>query len=189
MTKELTEQEQRILLEIARQALETRIRGQALPHIDLDTLPPSLKEQGASFVTLKKKGKLRGCVGILKASQPLACDVQERAVSAALHDHRFPDLTPDELSEIKIEVSRLTSPQPLEYDTPEELLAALRPGRDGVVLEDGIQRATFLPQVWEQLSEPEQFLNRLCQKMGASMNAWREKKLDVSVYRVEKFGE
>lgn len=189
MTKKLTEQEQHILLEIARQALETKIRGQSLPNVDLETLPPSLREPGASFVTLKKKGKLRGCIGTLEASQPLAHDVQARAVAAALHDYRFPNLTPGELSEIKVEVSRLTPPQPLEYETPEELLQKLRPGVDGVVIEDGIRRATFLPQVWEQLPEPEQFLSRLCHKMGASMDAWREKGLSVSVYRVEKFRE
>lgn len=189
MTKKLTEQEQNILLEIARQALETKIRGKELPRIDLDALPQSLRENGASFVTLTKAGKLRGCVGILQASQPLALDVQSRAVAAALHDYRFSSLQPEELSEIVIEISRLTPPQILEYETPEDLLQKLRPGVDGVVLEDGMRRATFLPQVWEQIPDPEQFLNHLCHKMGNPMNAWREKKLDVSIYRVEKFRE
>ena len=189
MTENLTKQEQKILLKIARLALEKKVRGQKLPHIDLETLPQRLREKGASFVTLTKKGSLRGCVGTLEAFQPLANDVQARAVAAALDDFRFPPVTPDELPEIKIEISRLTPPRPLEYETPEELLEKLRPGIDGVVLRDGMRRATFLPQVWEQLPEPEQFLNRLCYKMGASMNAWREKKLDVSIYRVEKFRE
>ncbi|MEA2007739.1 MAG: AmmeMemoRadiSam system protein A [Chloroflexota bacterium] len=189
MTENLTKQEQQILLEVARQAIEKKVRGQELPTIDLETLPPLLREQGASFVTLTKKGSLRGCIGTLEASQPLVNDVQLRAVAAALDDFRFPTVTPDELPEIKVEVSRLTSPQPLEYETPEELLEKLRPGIDGVVLRDGMRRATFLPQVWEQLPEPEQFLSRLCYKMGASMNAWREKKLDVSIYHVEKFKE
>ncbi|RLD10691.1 MAG: hypothetical protein DRI56_02365 [Chloroflexota bacterium] len=189
MTENLTKQEQKILLKIARLALEKKVRGQKLPLIDLETLPQRLREKGASFVTLTKKGSLRGCVGTLEAFQPLANDVQARAVAAALDDFRFPPVTPDELPEIKIEISRLTPPRPLEYETPEELLEKLRPGIDGVVLRDGMRRATFLPQVWEQLPEPEQFLNRLCYKMGASMNAWREKKLDVSIYRVEKFRE
>jgi len=189
MTKNLTRQEQEILLEIARQALETRVRDQALPNIDLETLPPPLRELGASFVTLTKRGKLRGCIGTLEASQALAYDVQSRAVATAFQDFRFPSVTPNELSAIKVEVSRLTVPQPLEYETPEELLEKLHPGVDGVVLQDGMRRATFLPQVWDQLPETEQFLNRLCYKMGAPMNTWREKKLDVSIYRVEKFRE
>lgn len=189
MTKNLTDKEQKILLQVARQAIEKKVRGQQLPSLDLERLPPLLREIGASFVTLTKKGRLRGCIGTLEASQPLVYDVQSRAVAAALNDFRFPAVTPDELSEICIEISRLTPPQPLEYETPEELLAKLRPGIDGVVLQDGMNRATFLPQVWEKLSAPEQFLSRLCYKMGAPGNAWREKKLQVSIYHVEKFKE
>ncbi|HMN62604.1 MAG TPA: AMMECR1 domain-containing protein, partial [Anaerolinea sp.] len=84
---------------------------------------------------------------------------------------------------------RLTTPQPLEYDTPEELLERLRPGVDGLILRDGRNRATFLPQVWEKVPRPEEFLGHLCLKMGAPANLWRKKKLEAEVYQVEEFHE
>ena len=96
---------------------------------------------------------------------------------------------PDELPQIAIEVSRLTPPTPLEYTTPEDLLSRLRPGIDGVVLRDGPRRATFLPQVWEKLPDPSDFLANLCYKMGAAPDQWRKKHLDVLVYQVEEFHE
>ena len=81
----------------------------------------------------------------------------------------------------------LSSPQPLSYDSPEELLTALRPGIDGVVLKKGLHRATFLPQVWEKLSQPELFLGQLCNKAGLPFDAWRQKGIEINTYQVEKF--
>ena len=185
----LTAEEKRTLLELARQALEGGVRGQQLPPLELGSLSPRLQEQGATFVTLTVAGNLRGCIGALEPYQPLAEDVREHAVAAALQDYRFPNVQPEELPRIEIEVSRLTHPVPLEYTTPEDLLSKLRPGIDGVVLRDGPRRATFLPQVWEKLPDPAEFLDHLCYKMGAAPDTWRKKHLDVLVYQVEEFHE
>jgi len=185
----LTPEEKRELLKLAREALEMGVRGQSMTSLDLDSLPTTLREPGASFVTLTKNGQLRGCIGTLEARLPLAEDVREHAVAAGLDDYRFPPVSPRELDEIEIEISRLTAPQPREYTSPEELLKALRPGIDGVVLCDHFRRATFLPQVWQQLPEPESFLDHLCQKMGAPRDYWRCNPLRVEIYQVEEFHE
>ncbi len=187
--EKLSEEEKRLLLKLARQALEHGVRGEELPPLDLKSLPPRLQEDGASFVTLTRHGELRGCVGALEPYQPLAEDVREHAIAAALRDYRFPPVRPEELPEIHIEVSRLTIPVPLEYDSPEDLLARLRPGIDGVVLRHGMRRATFLPQVWEKVPDPAEFLTHLCYKMGVDPDLWKREKLDVRIYRVEEFHE
>lgn len=185
----LTMAEKAILLRLAREALERGVRGEQHSPVDALSLPPRLREQGASFVTLTIAGNLRGCIGALEPYQPLFEDVCEHAVAAALQDYRFPPVQPEELSRIKIEISRLTLPVPLGYTTPEDLLAKLRPHVDGVILRDGMRRATFLPQVWEKLPAPADFLDNLCYKMGASPNLWRQKHIEVLVYQVEEFHE
>jgi len=185
----LTVQEKQGLLLLAREAMEHAVRGEPAPAVELDVLSPHLKEHGASFVTLTIQGRLRGCVGALEPFQPLALDVCEHAVAAALHDFRFPPVEPDELARILIEISRLTLPVPLAYQKPEELLTRLRPGQDGVTLRDGSRRATFLPQVWEKLPDPGDFLDNLCYKMGSAPDLWRTKPLEVSTYQVEEFHE
>jgi len=189
MPEKLTKEEKKILLQIAREAIESAVRGKPLRDLPLATYPPRLQEKGASFVTLTKGGALRGCIGALEPYQPLAADVQEHAVAAALQDFRFPPVSPEELPQIEIEVSRLTLPVPLPYDSPEDLPARLRPGIDGLILRDGWRRATFLPQVWEQLPQPEEFLNHLCMKMGAPADIWRRKMLEAFIYQVEDFHE
>ncbi len=190
MTEEqLTPEEKRILLRLAREALEAAVRGGQRQPLEMDSLPPRLREQGASFVTLTIGGNLRGCIGALEPYQPLAEDVCEHAVAAALQDFRFPPVQSDELPHIEIEISRLTLPVPLDYTTPEDLLAKLRPGIDGVILRDGFRRATFLPQVWQKLPAPADFLDNLCYKMGVSPRLWRQKHLEVLVYQVEEFHE
>jgi AmmeMemoRadiSam system protein A len=185
----LTDDEKRALLGLAREALERGVCGKKLTPLVLQTLSPRLQAIGASFVTLTIHGDLRGCIGALEPKQPLAEDVREHAVAAALQDYRFPVVCPEELSQIKLEISCLTLPAMLEYSSPEDLLAKLCPGTDGVILQDGLRRATFLPQVWEKLPEPEVFLDQLCYKMGAAPDLWRKKHLDVLVYQVEEFHE
>jgi AmmeMemoRadiSam system protein A len=189
MDTRLSEEERHLLLQIARQALESCVCNQSLPLLDWDNLPARFKEHGATFITLTKDGQLRGCIGALEAYQSLAEDICEHTRAAALEDYRFPPVHPEELTHITIEISRLTAPQPLAYTTPEDLISKLRPCIDGVVLRDGFRRATFLPQVWEKLGDPELFLSHLCQKMGASPFAWRQKKLEVFTYQVEEFRE
>jgi len=185
----LTDDEKTVLLRLAREAIEHRVRGRKLPTLDQSRLTPALRASGASFVTLTINKMLRGCIGTLDAYQPLAEDVREHAVAAALEDPRFSPLREDELSEVRIEISRLTTPEALEYSSGVELLKKLRPHVDGVILKDGRRRATYLPQVWEKLPEPTDFLDSLCEKMGARPGLWRDTKLQVYVYQVEEFHE
>ena len=190
MEDKLTFEEQQTLLRLGRAAMERAVRGEKLAPLDEATLSPHLHEQGSSFVTLTIDGQLRGCIGGLEARQSLAEDVRQHAVAAALEDPRFPPVTQDELNGIQIEVSRLTRPHPLEYKDAEDLLSKLRPHVDGVILRDGMyHRGTFLPQVWEKIPDPAEFLNNLCYKMGVSKNLWRNKHLDVLTYEVEEFHE
>lgn len=185
----LTLTERETLLKLARSSIERAVAGKSLPLIRSEELTPDLAEMGASFVTLTRNDRLRGCIGALEAYQPLAQDVQEHAVDAAMNDYRFPPVRIYEVPDLKIEISRLTKPQPLAYQTPQDLLKLLRPGVDGVVIHDRERRATFLPQVWEQIPSPAAFLDHLCQKMGAPASLWREKALHVLVYQVEEFHE
>lgn len=185
----LSQEERSILLKLARQAIESAVCGGPAPQIDLSQLPEALQAPGASFVTLTKHGELRGCLGTLEARRPLVLDVCDHAVAAALSDYRFPPVTPEEVPELEIEISRLTPPRELNYQHPDELLSSLVPGRDGVVISDGNNRATFLPQVWEKIPDKEQFLSYLCRKMGANAGLWRMKKLRVLTYQVEEFHE
>jgi AmmeMemoRadiSam system protein A len=187
--EQLTDDEKKILLHMARDAMEQGVRGEKLAPIHKETLSPRLLEEGASFVTLTVRGQLRGCIGALEAYQPLAEDVREHALAAALADPRFPPVSERELNGISIEVSRLTRPVPLEYKDANDLLAKLRPHVDGVILRDGYRRATFLPQVWENLPNPAQFLDNLCYKMGARSDLWRISHLEVLTYQVEEFHE
>jgi hypothetical protein len=189
-TQELSTDDRNILLRLARQALTAAVSGQGnMPRSDAQDLPEVLRQPGASFVTLTIHGELRGCIGALEAYQPLADDVCEHAVAAALQDYRFPPVQPGEIESLEIEISRLTPPQPLQYSKPQELLQLLRFGIDGVILRDGLHRATFLPQVWEKLPDPADFLSHLCAKMGSSPNIWRYRQLQVYVYQVEEFRE
>jgi AmmeMemoRadiSam system protein A len=189
ITDRLTPEEKQTLLKLARNSLEQGVRGQPLPTIDLAGLPPALRAEGASFVTLTLHGDLRGCIGALEPYQTLAEDVREHAVAAALEDYRFPPVQENELAKIQIEISRLTIPRRLEYKDAEDLLANLHPGVDGVILRDGIRRATFLPQVWEKIPDGAAFLANLCYKMGAAPDTWKRKHLEVLIYQVEEFHE
>lgn len=189
MEDKLTPEEQTTLLRLAREALEHGVRGRDLPPLDSSVLTPKLREQGATFVTLTEGGQLRGCIGALEPYQPLAQDVRDHAVAAALEDPRFPPVNERELSRIDIEVSRLTRPVPLEYEDANDLLSRLRPHVDGVILRDAFRRATFLPQVWEKIPDGAEFLSNLCYKMGADPELWRRKHLEVLIYQVEEFHE
>ncbi len=189
MNDKLTSEEKETLLRLAREAMEHGVRGHKLPALEMQTLPAALRAEGASFITLTIHGDLRGCIGALEPYQPLALDVREHAIAAALEDPRFPPVTPEELEQIEIEVSRLTPPKNLEYADAADLLARLRPAVDGVILRDGFRRATFLPQVWEKIPDRANFLDNLCYKMGAPADIWRHKRLEVLTYQVEEFHE
>ncbi len=185
----LSESDRSFLLSLARKSIENCVNGTALPAIDIQNLSPILREDGACFVTLTYKGYLRGCIGALEPYQSLVEDVREHAVAAASQDYRFPPVEAQEIKDIQIEISYLTRPKPLKYENPDDLLKLLRPNVDGVVLRDGVRRATFLPQVWDKIPDAEEFLGELCMKMGAQPDLWRRKMLDVLTYQVEEFHE
>ncbi len=185
----LTDADKQILLLLARQALESGVRGKGLSDVNEKLLSPLLLAHGASFVTLTINAQLRGCIGSLQPFQALYEDVREHTVSAALEDYRFRPVHPSELKNINIEISRLTVPQSLIYKDTDDLLVRLRPGIDGVILRDGSRRATFLPQVWAQIPDKVKFLNHLCAKMGEDSQEWRQKHMDVQIYQVEEFHE
>lgn len=176
------------LLTLARSALELAVlEGRHL------TLPPRLTEElleaKGCFVTLTVAGQLRGCIGNIYPELPLAQAVVTNAFRAAMNDPRFSPVSAEELSGIEIEVSVLTVPTPLGFESPSDLLQKLRPHRDGVVLVIGSHRSTFLPQVWEKLPEPSQFLDHLTTKAGLSAQAWRQVGTEVLTYQVEAFSE
>ena len=147
-----------------------------------------LAAAGATFVTLKKNGELRGCIGSLDAERPLLVDLKSNAAAAAFRDPRFPPVTSSELGEIRIEVSLLSQLSPIDFESEDEAAARLRPFEDGVVLEHGRTRATFLPQVWEDLSDPARFLAELKRKAGLPQSFWAPD-LRLFRYTVSKWSE
>jgi AmmeMemoRadiSam system protein A len=154
---------------------EARVR----PHAALD-------RPGATFVTLKQDGELRGCIGSLEAHRLLAIDVRRNALAAAFSDPRFPPLVAQELDVTTVEVSLLSPASRVEVADEEDLLARLEPGVDGIVLELGRRRATFLPQVWESLPDPRDFIGALKRKAGMPANFWSTE-MRVSRYTVAKW--
>lgn len=177
------------LLRLARQAIELAAAGKQGPALRLEDLPEALRAPHATFVTLTSGGDLRGCIGALQATIPLAEDVVVHARAAATEDFRFYPVRPEETAGIEIEISILSDPVPLEYTDADDLMAKLRPGIDGVILTSGMHRATFLPQVWEKVPQPHQFLDMLCEKAGLPRRAWRTGHPDVLTYQVESFKE
>ena len=174
----------RALLTIARSAIGTELGFRPLAeasHAAL-TLP------AATFVTLKHSGELRGCIGSLKPRRPLGVDVRENAIAAAFRDPRFPPLAVVEFEATSVEVSLLSVDERIDVRDEEDLLARLRPDMDGLVLECGRHRATFLPQVWESLPEPRSFLAALKRKAGLPEDFWSPQ-VKVSRYGVTKWAE
>ncbi|MHB1052975.1 MAG: AmmeMemoRadiSam system protein A [Thiobacillus sp.] len=147
-----------------------------------------LLEPGASFVTLTQQGALRGCIGTLEAHRPLGVDVRENAMAAAFLDPRFMPLTLEEFEEIRVEVSLLSASEPMLVVDEEDALISLRPGIDGVVFEYRHYRSTFLPQVWEQLPEPAEFMAHLKRKAGLAADFWADQ-VRLSRYTVTKWKE
>lgn len=189
MDKQLSKEERQYLLSAARQAIECTLEGRPLPEINLNFLSENLSKPGASFVTLTKFAILRGCVGTLEAKIPLLEDVRQHAIAAAFQDFRFPPVQKSELIDIRIEISRLSTPQLVQYHNSEELLGQIDQGKDGILIMDGISRATFLPQVWKKFSDKTDFMKHLCVKMGVEPDYWRHANLCIYKYQVEIFEE
>jgi AmmeMemoRadiSam system protein A len=178
------------LLQIARSAIEQRLSGapENLLQVPAWDLLPILAASGASFVTLHKGGQLRGCIGSLEARRPLREDVQENALAAAFRDARFPAVSSPEWPSIALEVSLLSAPERLDARREEELCARLRPHIDGVILTCRSHRATFLPQVWAQLPEPETFIAQLKHKAGLAASFWSPE-VEIERYQVRHWSE
>lgn len=176
------------LIRLAREAIGHRLG--VVPEVDeSDLTDAALNQELATFVTLKKNNQLRGCIGNLEPVGPLLKSITDNACHAAFHDHRFSPLTREEFADIVVDISILTSPEPLAYADGDDLLRKLRPGTDGVILKKDNSRATFLPQVWEQLPEPRVFLEHLCRKAGLAPSAWRDQHPDIMIYQVQSFHE
>lgn len=170
-----------VLLAIARASIEGRAEAAGG-----GAEPGWLREPGASFVTLRLDGELRGCIGSIDARRPLGEDVARNAHAAAYRDPRFPPVSSEELPRLAVEVSVLSPREPLPVRSESEALERIRPGIDGIALEYGAASATFLPQVWESLPSPEAFLDALRAKAGLPARFWHPE-VRLSRYTVEKY--
>jgi AmmeMemoRadiSam system protein A len=186
---QFTPDDRKFLLGLARRTVREAATTGQLPPVSADGLAPKFTAPAGCFVTLTKHGQLRGCIGYIVAQGPLYRAVVENARNAALRDTRFEPVAPEEVSQLEIEISVLTEPQPLFFSSPDDLLRRLRPGVDGVVLQIGGRGATYLPQVWEQIPDKEEFLNNLAEKAGCAPSAWRGPDTSVLIYHVEAFKE
>ena len=183
--EKLNSSEIELLLNLARETLANIVAGSALPKPDVGSLSPRLTERRSCFATLRNRGELRGCVGNLVAAKPLFEAVMESVSGAARRDSRFQPVKAEELDIIRIEISILSDPVVLKSESPDILLGMLQPGRHGVLLRIGDRTSTFLPKVWDEIPDKEEFLSRLCAKAGFEPVAWRGKDAILSVYEAE----
>lgn len=179
---------QRVLLLLARQSIEHTLKTGLPLHVAIGAYPERLRERGACFVSLHIGDRLRGCVGSLEARRPLIADAADNACAAAFRDPRFMPMSEGEWPGVDISLSVLSPPLPLIVRNEREAIEALRPGEDGLLLEEGLRRATFLPLVWHQLASPERFLKELKRKAGLDENHWSPQ-LRLYRYRAEEFSE
>lgn len=174
------------LLQVAREAVFRPLENNENYRVDLSRFPQALTEERASFVTLNIDKQLRGCIGSLEAHRPLVTDVAHNAQAAAFKDPRFKPLTLDEYQRVDIHISVLSAPELLNVSSRDDLLAKLRPGIDGLIIDEGSKRATYLPSVWEQLPDPENFLAELRRKAGLSTKGWAAN-TTIHRYTTEEF--
>lgn len=186
-----SQREKEYMLNLARETLVWHLKYNQIPNPKPEELTANLNEKRPCFVTLQKRGQLRGCIGLFEFNRTLFRNIIDRAIAAATQDERFPPVEYDELKDITIEISILTEPQELKFSTPEDLLSKLHPFEDGVILYTPYGNSTYLPQVWEQLPDKEDFLSNLCRKHYAPADYWRtnHKNLRVEVYKAIHFQE
>jgi len=168
---ELCVEDRRVLLGLARGSIERGLCGQEL-HVVIEEYSAVLRTARASFVTIEVDARLRGCIGSLEPRRPLVMDVVQNAHSSAFGDPRFPALTFPEFERLDIHISILSAPEPVHFASEEDLIGQLRPRVDGLILEEGFRRGTFLPVVWESLPEPREFLRQLKRKAGLPADFW-----------------
>lgn len=175
------------LFAIARLAIEAGLAGNLHWQGDESQYPPELTQPGATFVTLYTRGQLHGCIGSVKANLPLCRDVAKNAISAAFKDPRFPPLQASELDDTAIEISLLSPLQTLHYHSLEDLMRRIRPHVDGVMVERGWHRGLLLPQVWEKVPDPGEFLTHVAYKANAGIDIYQHPETTVSVFQVQHF--
>jgi AmmeMemoRadiSam system protein A len=181
----LSPAQRRFLLTLARRSIEHGlIHGRAIS-VEQETLEPELAAKRATFVTLEMLGKLRGCIGTLECVRSLTEDVAHNAYAAAFRDPRFPPVSHSDIERLAISLSLLTPAEPLSFTSEDDLLGQLMPDEDGLILEEGFRRGTFLPTVWESLPHPRAFLQHLKLKAGLSRDYWSDS-IKVYRYRTQK---
>lgn len=188
LENQLSQEEKDYLLKLVRQTLDEYYKTGKILKVSEADVPARLKASQGVFVTLTENGNLRGCIGYIEPVESIYQSVIDNAVSAAVNDPRFMPVTKDELKDIKIEISVLSVPQVLDVPAKSRL-TTLRPLVDGVVLEEGNKRSTYLPQVWEELADPEEFLSSLCQKGGFTKNCWTKEEIKLYTYQADVFHE
>jgi len=184
-------EEKAALLKLARNSVEGFVKGGSTPPApaELATKWPHLAGSRACFVTLRIAGDLRGCIGSLEPRRSLIEDVRQNAVSAAVHDTRFRPVATDDLPKLDYEISILDLPRPLQGVSVDELPGWLGKNKPGLIIEHRGRRSTFLPSVWEDLPDPNAFLEHLCRKQGSPSDCWRDPATKMSIYGSIKFGE
>ena len=186
----MNKKDKEYLLKIARRAMQRYFQDEGVFQVEKDELPQSLKEKKGTFVTLWKNNELRGCIGDLESEKPIYQSVIDNCLASALLDSRFTALKGDELNDIKIEISILSElkklPNFTDYDS---FLKYLNKYKPGLLIKKGAHQATFLPQVWEDLSSAELFISHLCEKAGLEKDEWKRMDLEIYQYSAEVFKE
>ncbi|MCK5003223.1 MAG: AmmeMemoRadiSam system protein A [Gammaproteobacteria bacterium] len=180
------EKQRQQLHDIAYDSIKSGLSNGKAMAVDSSKLDTALQTNRATFVTLNKHGQLRGCIGMLEPIRPLAEDVAHNAFAAAFSDPRFPPLKENELEQLDIHISILGTPEKMSFDSEEDLIRQLKPGIDGLIMEEGRRRGTFLPSVWESLAESRDFLHHLKLKSGLPENYWSDD-IKIQRYSVEEF--
>ena len=176
--------EQQALLDIVYRSILSGLTGGGPMEPDVNKLPERLRRNQGAFVTLRVKGQLNGCIGSLGAEDPLASIVARVSWEAAFADFRLPSLEREDLERLHIEISVLSPLEPMQVTSEESLLAALRPGVDGLLIDAGFAHATFLPAVWKEYPEPGFFVRHLKAKAGLPPDWWSP---DMKVFRYSAF--
>jgi len=185
----IVEPDRNYLLSLSRRTLENCAKNLPSPEVPHGEITPGLLVTNHCFTTLRIGKALRGCIGSIVPNEKLYLRIIDSTESAATRDPRFNPVQPDEVENIHLKIAVLTKSEPLEHSGPDDLLEKLVPFRHGVILRQGWNAATYLPQVWHYVADKEQFLSELCLKAHLPSHAWRDKKTIVEVFEALSFGE
>lgn len=182
----LSEQNKKVLHDIAYRSIDQGLSSGHPLTVDLSDYDEPLREKKATFVTLKIHDQLRGCIGILEPLRPLVEDVAYNAFAAAYEDSRFNPVSRDEIPSLSIHISILNTPEAMHFDSEQDMIRQLAPGKDGIILIAGFRKATFLPSVWESVKTKTEFIEHLKQKAGLSKHYW-DQHIKILRYSVDEF--